>query len=312
MQRPHHRRVPPHPAGGDDRRGSSFVAADQGLHTVFTVNAGDDTLSAINTRTCRGTVTSGCRTRPPSQQATPHQGPGFNSFAERLRADPPDRLRVRSERGRGQHPVGDQHQPLQRRRHLRLPPPGAPACHDGEFLLSVDPATDTIYGGNQNTPEIDVINGATCQARRPGRLRRRSRRSRWPTRRRNVGAIDDATHTLYAADPYSDTVSVINTATCNAAAPPAAPPRRQSSRSARSRARRSSTGLPGRSTCPTATNGNRVAVVNAATCNATDTSGCGQHPGRGQGRGRHVRPRGQRRRPTRSTRPSDCAATRSP
>ena len=31
-----------------------------------------------------------------------------------------------------------------------------------------------------------------------------------------VGAIDDATHTLYASDPFSDTISVINTATCRA------------------------------------------------------------------------------------------------
>ena len=37
--------------------GPGFVAVDRALHTVFTVNAGDDTLSAINTRTCDGTVT---------------------------------------------------------------------------------------------------------------------------------------------------------------------------------------------------------------------------------------------------------------
>ena len=40
----------------------------------------------------------------------------------------------------------------------------APTVPDGEFLLSADPATNTIYGGNLNQPVIDVINGATCHA----------------------------------------------------------------------------------------------------------------------------------------------------
>ena len=55
--------------------GTRFVAVDSALHTVFAVNQGDDTLSAINTRTCDGTVTSGCRRRPPNQQAAPDRGP---------------------------------------------------------------------------------------------------------------------------------------------------------------------------------------------------------------------------------------------
>ena len=74
----------------------------------------------------------------------------------------------------------------------------APAVPDHEFLTSVDPATDTIYAGQPSRPEIDVINGATCRA---GHLpaARRSRRSRCRPAA-NVGAVDDATHTLYASD----------------------------------------------------------------------------------------------------------------
>ena len=60
--------------------GPQFVAIDHPVHTAFTVNQGDDTLSATNTRTCGRKVTSGCRKRPPNQQATPDHGPGFNSF----------------------------------------------------------------------------------------------------------------------------------------------------------------------------------------------------------------------------------------
>ena len=34
-----------------------------------------------------------------------------------------------------------------------------------DFLLSADPATDTIYAGNAALPEIDVLNGATCDVK---------------------------------------------------------------------------------------------------------------------------------------------------
>ena len=37
-----------------------------------------------------------------------------------------------------------------------------------------------------------------------------------PDPQANLNAIDERTHTLYAADPYGNTISVINTATCNA------------------------------------------------------------------------------------------------
>jgi YVTN family beta-propeller protein len=258
--------------------GAQFFAADQGLHTVFAVNAGDDTLSAIDTRTCRGTVTSGCGTRPSSQQATPDQGPGFNSSPNAFGLMPrtgsaylvnvggASILSVTSiSRCNAADTTG-----------CRRPAASVP---DSEFLISVDPATDTIYGGNQNTPDIDVINGATCN---PADLAGCAPVAEIPMAhpQANVGAVDDATHTLYAADPYSDTVSVINTATCNAAATAgcaATPP-----------VITIGTG-PGAPVLDWATgtlyvpyganNSNRVAVVNAATCNATDTAGCGQHPG---------------------------------
>ena len=257
--------------------GAQFVAADQGLHTVFTVNGGDDTLSAIDTRTCRGTVISGCRTGPPSQQATPDRGPGFNSFPNSFALIPRTGSAYMVNIGGASI--------LSVTSISRCNATDTAGCRqaasvpDSEFLISVDPATDTIYGGNQNTPDIDVINGAACSA---ADLAGCTPVAEIPMAhpQANVGAVDAATHTLYAADPYSNTVSVINTATCNAtdtadcaATPPVIT---------------IGTG-PGPPVLDRATgtlyvpyganNSNRVAVVNAATCNATDTAGCGQHAG---------------------------------
>jgi DNA-binding beta-propeller fold protein YncE len=93
-----------------------------------------------------------------------------------------------------------------------------------------------------------------------------------------AGSIDEATHTLYASDPFSNTVSVINTATCNAThtagcaqhAPtitvgpgPGSPVLDPATRTAY---------------IPYGSQANLVAVVNAATCNAGHTSGCSHVP----------------------------------
>jgi DNA-binding beta-propeller fold protein YncE len=93
-----------------------------------------------------------------------------------------------------------------------------------------------------------------------------------------VGAVDDATHTLYATDPQAGTVAVINTATCNtndttgcAQHPPIIKIGASPNTPALNPATQTLYVAYGDS-------GNRVAVVNAATCNATHTSGCGQTP----------------------------------
>ena len=257
--------------------GPGFVAVDRALHTVFTVNAGDDTLSAINTRTCDGTVTSGCHTRPRSQQATPLRGPGYNSFVNALALIPrtgsayvvnvggASILSVTSiSRCNAANASGCRRE--------------APAVPAQEFLLTADPATNTIYAGNQIKPQIDVINGATCRTRHLTRCAPVAAIP-MPDPGANVGAVDEATHTLYAADEAaSGTLAVINTATCNsrhttgcAAPPPSIKIGAFPSQPAINAATHTVYLTYG-------DNANKIAVVNAATCNAADTAGCSQIP----------------------------------
>jgi DNA-binding beta-propeller fold protein YncE len=255
--------------------GTGFVAVDGALHTVFAVNQDDNTLSAINTRTCDGTVTSGCRRRPPNQQTGPDRGPGFNPFPNAFALIPrtgtaylvnvggADILSVTSiSRCNAIKTTGCRAE--------------APTVPNHEFLMTADPATNTLYAGNDNRRQIDVINGATCHA---GQLAGCAPVTTIPmaNSQANVGSIDHATHTLYASNPSSDTVAVINTATCNAqytAGCAQHPP---------------TVKVGPRPNAPVINpatetlyvsyrTGSRVAVVNAATCNATDTSGCGQAP----------------------------------
>ena len=257
--------------------GTGFVAVDQPLHTVFAVNQGDDTLSAIGTRTCGAAVTTGCGARPPNQQAAPVQGPGFAPFPNAFALVPGTGtayvVNVGGESILSVTGIG---------RCNAVNTSGCraetPAVPEGEFLMSVDPATNTIYAGSLTKPQIDVINGAACNATLLSGCGPVATIP-VPDPQANVGAIDEATHTLYAADEaQAGTVMVINTATCNAdvttgcaqhppmvkigafPSPPALNPATHTLYVSYGNA------------------GNRVAVVDAATCNAADTSGCGQVP----------------------------------
>ncbi|MGA8415337.1 MAG: YncE family protein [Candidatus Dormiibacterota bacterium] len=255
--------------------GPVSVAVDDRLHTVFALNGSDDTLSAINTHTCKGTVTSGCSTTTPAAQAGSNHNPGYTANPNTITLLPgTDTAYLVTVGGENRASV------ITLGRCNAVTTSGclkvAPSAPDPEYEVSVDPATNTIYATNLNLPEIDVIKGATCDAKHvagcapvaeipmvsPDDL---------------MGAIDDADHTLYVSD-RSGIVVAVNIATCNAAhtagcaapaatitvgpgpLPPALNPATQSLY------------------VPFGTNSNELAVMNAATCNAEVTSGCGQTP----------------------------------
>ena len=255
---------------------TSTAAVDDRLHTVFAVNEFDDTMSAIDTRTCDGKVTSGCGKRPPNQQAEPGHGPGYAQFPGFfLLIDKLGTAYVMDEGGPNKLSVLD----ISRcnavmRSGCRHETSSVP---DHDAFVTEDPASRTIYAGNASQPRIDVISAAACH---PGHLSGCAPVATipMPHPQANVGGIDLATHTLYAADPFSDKVAVIDTTACNAV-----------NTSGCSAAPALITvgpnpGPPGLNPVtktlyvPDGPAFNQVAVINAATCNATDTSGCGQTP----------------------------------
>ena len=144
--------------------------------------------------------------------------------------------------------------------------------HEHGFLAAIDPATNTIYASSTTAREIDVLNALTCRA---GQLSGCAPVAEIPigAPRAAVGAIDDVTHTLYASAGSS--VSVINTATCNAAITTGC--------SAKAPTIPIGTGAGIPALNPTTQTlyvafgktGNSVAAINAGTCNAQTTSGCG-------------------------------------
>jgi DNA-binding beta-propeller fold protein YncE len=257
--------------------GAAFVAVDNALHTAFSVIPDDNTVSAVDTRTCNAVRTSGCPDLAPAEVAAPNQGRHFiggpGAFALMENTDSlylvgpggPNFLAVRS--------VGDCNAIATKGCRV-----AAPSVPGSDYLPAVDPATNTIYASNLTLSQIDVYNGATCHA---GRI--------WgcapvgvipfPHQQANLGALDPTTHTLYASDAFGNTVTAIDTSVCNAIntlgcysqfpsltigfapGPPVFNPTTHTLYT------------------PYGTDFNQVAVDDASTCNAQNSTGCGQTAG---------------------------------
>jgi DNA-binding beta-propeller fold protein YncE len=256
--------------------GVGFVAIDALRHTVFAVNSGDDTLSAINTTRCDGTHAAGCPKLAPAQQASSDQGPGYAQFPQQIALLPRTGTGyLVNVGGSNVLAVADVSRcDAVNTSACRVDAPSVPRDH--EFLAAIDAATDTIYASNFNLPQIDVLNGASCDTKH---LSGCAPVTEIPIGepRATVGAVDDATHTLYASGASS--ISVINTATCNAEITTGCSNRPATIPIGAS---------PGIPTLNPATQtlyvafgktGSKVAAINAATCNAQTTTGCGQTPG---------------------------------
>ena len=145
-----------------------------------------------------------------------------------------------------------------------------------------DPSTSTVYVANANDNTLSVIDARTCNAQDTAGCSQTP-----PTVAAGSGSnfvgIDDTTHTLYVTDPNSDTVSVINAATCNAKVTTGC-----GQTAATLTVGQGPTGVvvdPATDTVYVTNSGpgvdgtgRTVSVINGATCNATETSGCGQTP----------------------------------
>ena len=253
--------------------GAAQVLTDPSRHTAFTVNQGDDTISEFSTVTCNGHRQSGCPTRARNEQATFNPPSGFNpnGFALVPRVGTaylvnaggePFLAAVSITRSNALNTSG-----------CRGEAPSVAA--DGVFP-DLDPATQTIYAANGDRPGIQVLNARTCGV---GGQCAPVATIPFAHPEANLGAIDPLTHTLYAADTNADYVSAIDiqhcnahdTSGCSASAPkvkvgsgPSVPQLDQATRTLY---------------VPEGKNhSDQIAVVNAATCNAQNASGCGQPP----------------------------------
>ena len=251
------------------------IAIDQAVGTVYVANIDNNTLSMINKATCNAQLTAGCGQLPPVVRvgaepdgvAVDHvTGTIFQSnYADAtVSAIVAARCNATTRSGCGSQPVGS----------LR--------SGGGTNYVTVDPATGTVYTPNSITAfssynSVSVLNGITCNAVITAGC------TRFPATVPVGGnplepAVDDATHTVYVSNFADGTVSVINSAACNATVTVGCLTSVVATVPVGNK--------PGYLAVDEATDtvyvpnasDNTVSVINGKTCNATVTSGCGQTP----------------------------------
>jgi len=256
--------------------GPNWIALDAGTHTAYTANQMDDSVSVINTATCNATVTSGCDQKP----STVHVGanPWALSIDQKLHSvyvsnNWDDTVSVLNAATCNATVTSGCHDV----------PPTVPVGAAPQALLT-DPTTGTLYAANSGDSTVSVVNLATCDGSTTSGCRSVAPSAvvstpflNPPTKLTGGVAVDGSTKTVYVANLGWGTVSVLNSATCNAA---------QRSGCTKPAATIDVGGEPGEIAVDEATDtlyvanlaGSTVAVINGATCNATDQKGCSRPP----------------------------------
>ncbi len=256
--------------------GPVSIAVDQITDTIYVVNSDSNTISVINGAACNARTSSGCGSHQPPvvvvgddpvdvavNQATDtiyvaNWGNGTGTTVSVING--------RTCNGQVTSGCGQ--------------PPAAVTIGTGPAGVVVDQSTDTVYAGTiapAGAEAVSVIDGATCNGAKTSGCRHKPPSAPVGTGSPSYNvafAVDQATKTLYVANWAGNTLSMIDTATCNATitsgcteAQPTVPVGRGPDGIALDFATR--TVYVANVTDDT------ISVLDAATCNATVSSGCG-------------------------------------
>jgi DNA-binding beta-propeller fold protein YncE len=247
-------------------------AVDAANDTLYTAN-GDNTVSAFDLRHCNASDLAACATDTPGVLSFPGPQPGFD-VSLWVAVDPPQRsvyvsylkddsvIVVDADVCNGSNPAGC----------ATLHPPVIHAGSEPE-ILTLDPQTQTLYTVNQLGNDVSVIDAARCNAQTTGGCRHLP--AMIPI---SAGALatDPAVHTAYITSGDHN-VAMIDTRTCNSrrTAGCTHTPRETtvgehpSGVAVDPRTRTVYVANAGSGSTGT------VSVMNARTCNATDSAGCG-------------------------------------
>jgi DNA-binding beta-propeller fold protein YncE len=250
-----------------------WVAVDARLHSVYVSYQKDDALVVVDTNVCSGSHLAACAAlRPPTiHTGADPEGIVLDGQTQTLyTADEVDNAVsvIDASRCNAADTSGCRHPAPA----LAIPGPGASAA---------DPTAHTTYV-TSGASAVAMINTGTCNAHHLAGCAHTPTQATVGTFPTGITA-DPGTHTVYVANAgsgSSGTVSVLNAATCNATTRTGC-------------AHQATLQVPGGHPDALAVNHatgtlyvatitahgpNLISVFNAATCNATTTTGCGQAP----------------------------------
>jgi len=258
------------PALVQDPSGPLYVAVNSATDTVYITNpqlAGNDTVSVLDGATCNAQVTSGCG----QALTTVHVGLSPSAIAIDQVSDT---VYVANE---GIIENGDTVSVIDGATCNGTQSSGCGQVQtitvgEGPNWIVLDPTTHTAYTANLTGDTVSVINTATCNATVTSGCDQKISSV-------HVGAnpwalsIDQKLHSIYVANNFDDTVSVIDTATCNATVTSgcgAVMPTMQVGGAPQALLADPTTGTLYSANAVDST----VSVINLATCDGTTTSGC--------------------------------------
>jgi YVTN family beta-propeller protein len=251
------------------------VLIDSATDTAYVANIIDNTVSVLNGAACNAMHRAGCRKPPVAIALGGAPGSADVDLATHtvyVANQLTGKVQIfNAATCRAGHPSGCH--------VVATVTTGTPGAHGSDTItVAVNQATDTIYAvnaGEGSNSTVRVINGATCNSTDHsgcGEAPATIDVGKFPI---GIG-IDEATDTVYVANTGSNTISVINGATCNGT---------DQSDCGQNPPTMALTGTyfavavnQATDTIYVSTANNTLAVFNGATCNATDTSGCGQTP----------------------------------
>ena len=263
------------------------VVLDQRTQTLYTANEVDNNVSVIDASRCNAQTTGGCR----------HPAPAFTSPPGALAADAAGHTLYDASGSSSVAMINTSACNADSRAGCAQTPPTVTV---GDFpnAVAVDHRTHTVYvanSGSGTTGTVSVIDARTCNAADQAGCAS-VQTLHVPGGNPDDISVDSATNTIYVATITSsgpDLVSVFNGATCNATRTGGC------NQTPATLAVGSSGDAPYNSSLHLAVNqstntiyasnvfnfggpppylGNSVYVINGATCDATNTTGCGQTP----------------------------------
>jgi DNA-binding beta-propeller fold protein YncE len=278
--------IPPEVHTGAD---PESVILDPRTQTLYTANWVDNDVSVIDATRCNADTTGGCRHRAPEvpiPAAAVAADPAVHTSY--VGTSPTAVAMINTSDCNAFHAAG-----------CSATPPTLTVANNGS-AIAVDPRTHTVYVANSGsgaTGTVSVLNAQTCNAIRSAGCADIAT-LQVPGGNPDDIAVNAATDTVYVATITGsgpDLVSVFNGATCNATdtsgcgqTPPTIAAGASGDRSGNSSlnlAVNQATNTIYASNVfnidqfsPQPFLGNRVYVINGATCDAANTTGCGQTP----------------------------------
>jgi DNA-binding beta-propeller fold protein YncE len=273
---------PPTTHTGSDPQG---VVLDSGTQTLYTVNEVDSTVSVIDASRCNAQAVRGCRHRPPAVTLPGAGGVAVDAAAHTAYVTTGSHLvsMINTSRCNAGRAGGC----------ANTPP--TVAVGDTPVAIAIDRRTDTVYVANYGigaTGTVSVLNARTCNATYTAGCAS-LKTLQVPGGNPDDVVVDPATETLFVATITGsgpNRISVYNAATCNAAntlgcgQTPASLEVGDSGNgfSALSVAVNDATNTLYATNLLTGGNaaftGSSAYMIDTATCDATNNTGCGQTP----------------------------------